>query len=803
MEEKSQEELELEMTRLGVERYQHKRRKAESKELETTIPGGQWLLRNTVSLLQAALEDWMVMAENRPGRAHRAVEYYKLLPTDLAAALIARTVLDSISTAKKFTRSSVVVASVLEDEVRFRALAETDPGLWRDLYERTKAYMGYGTKRRHIMRAMRSVNHPFRPWPQRDKVQVGVVGIDLLAKCTGLVEIRNRMTIFGKTRTELVATPKTLKWLEKAHDRCEILTPIYLPCIDKPKDWTGPVNGGYHTSGLHRRALIKTADLKYIESIKDHEMPEVYDAVNALQGVPFRINTRVLEVLRHFWSKNLEVEGIPRREDMEVPAQPADIDDNDDARRAWRRQAAAIHDRNARTRAERLTVTKVIHISDKYADTPLYFTAQLDWRSRCYPTSYHLHPQGPDFVKALLLFEEGKPVGKDGTDGYRWLMIHGANCWGLDKSSYDERVEWATGFLATAGKIAEDPYHNREWEEADEPWQFLAWCFDVSGWWQDQSGYVSHLPVAQDATQSGIQIMSLLLRDPVGAAATNCTPSPDGQPQDLYIAVTNKAIENLEADAAEGKELARMWLDFGIDRKACKRPVMTRVYNSTLFSCLKYVREWVNAKQEKQGGLPLEDNYRASLYLSKTIWDSMDEVIEGTKECMEWLGKVAAICVKNEIPVRWTTPADFPVKQAYYKWSSKMIKTKIGDTIRQHSIREEDEGLDRRRMRNGLAPNFIHSLDAAALFKTVNTARVAGVKNFAMVHDSFATLAADSQALADSIRLAYARIFEDDVLAGFKKEVEAYLPIDVELPALPKYGNLNIYELLTSDYFFS
>ncbi len=801
MEEESQEELELEMHRLGVERYQHKRRKAESKELETTIPGGQWLLRNTVTLLQAAIEEWMVMAENRPGRAHRAVEYYKLLPTDLTAALIARTVLDSISTAKKFTRSAVVVGSVLEDEVRFRALAETDPGLWRELYERTKAYMGYETKRRHIMRAMRGVQHPFKSWPQRDKVQIGVVGIDLLAKATGLVEIRNRTTIFGKTRTELVATAMTIKWLEKAHGRCEILTPIYLPLIESPKPWDSVLNGGFHTNNLYRRALIKTADQKYIESLKDYEMPEVYEAVNAMQSVPFKINTQVLEVLRYFWSKNLEVEGIPKREDLEVPARPPDIDDNEVARKAWRRQAAAIHDRNARTRSERLTVTKVIHLADKYADTPLYFTAQLDWRSRCYPTSYHLHPQGPDFVKAMLLFNNGKPVGKHGTDGYRWLMIHGANCWGLDKSTFDERVEWAEEFLAAAGRIAEDPYHHREWEDADKPWQFLAWCFDVTGWWNDQSGYVSHTPVAQDATQSGIQIMSLLLRDPVGAEATNCTPSDE--PQDLYLAVTNKTLENLAAEAAEGSEVAQMWLDFGVDRKACKRPVMTRVYNSTLFSCLKYVREWVNAKQEKQGGLPLEDNYRASLYLAKTIWDSMDEVIDGTKKCMKWLGEVADICVKNQIPVRWTTPADFPVKQAYYKWSSKMIKTKIGDTIRQHSIREEKEGLDRRRMCNGLAPNFVHSLDAAALFKTVIAARSVGVHDFAMVHDSFATLPADSQALAESIRLAYARIFEDDVLAGFKKEVEAYLPTDVELPELPEYGDLDIYQLLTSDYFFS
>ena len=108
-----------------------------------------------------------------------------------------------------------------------------------------------------------------------------------------------------------------------------------------------------------------------------------------------------------------------------------------------------------------------------------------------------------------------------------------------------------------------------------------------------------------------------------------------------------------------------------------------------------------------------------------------------------------------------------------------------------------------RRMPSGLAPNFIHSLDAAAMRMTTNIAHGLGVDNFAMVHDSFATTAAEAEPLAISIREAYARIFNADQLKLFKEEVEALMPDGKELPPLPDYGSFNPSEVRGSLYFFN
>jgi DNA-directed RNA polymerase len=153
--------------------------------------------------------------------------------------------------------------------------------------------------------------------------------------------------------------------------------------------------------------------------------------------------------------------------------------------------------------------------------------------------------------------------------------------------------------------------------------------------------------------------------------------------------------------------------------------------------------------------------------------------------------------------VRWTTAIGYPVKQDYRKYRSRSIKTKIGDTVRQHKIREETDKIDGRKMVNGLAPNWVHSTDAALMFKTILEAKRCGVTSFAVVHDSFATVAADAEALSLSIRHAAADIFSRDLLAEFKAEVEAFLPPDVSLPEIPTYGDLDPACVRDSLYFFN
>ena len=70
-----------------------------------------------------------------------------------------------------------------------------------------------------------------------------------------------------------------------------------------------------------------------------------------------------------------------------------------------------------------------------------YFPYQLDFRSRVYAIPMFLNPQNVDYAKALLTFAEGQRIG-DAEDAPQWLAIHIANCYGLDKETIKDRVEW-------------------------------------------------------------------------------------------------------------------------------------------------------------------------------------------------------------------------------------------------------------------------------------------------------------------------------------------------------------------------
>jgi DNA-directed RNA polymerase len=69
-----------------------------------------------------------------------------------------------------------------------------------------------------------------------------------------------------------------------------------------------------------------------------------------------------------------------------------------------------------------------------------------------------------------------------------------------------------------------------------------------------------------------------------------------------------------------------------------------------------------------------------------------------------------------------------------------------------------------------------------------------------MIHDSYGTHVQNTPKLAKLLREAFVDIYsKNDVLKDFYK---AALEVLDDVPEPPKQGNLNIYEVLNSQYFF-
>ncbi|WAR14809.1 RPOM-like protein [Mya arenaria] len=125
---------------------------------------------------------------------------------------------------------------------------------------------------------------------------------------------------------------------------------------------------------------------------------------------------------------------------------------------------------------------------------------------------------GVDFVRCLLVFAKGKPLGSSGLD---WLKLHLMNLSGLLKrASYKEKLAHVETLMPEILDSAQDPLGgNGWWKTLDDPFQCLSTCMEIanavnSG---DPSQFISYLPIHQDGSCNGLQHYAALGRDNEGA----------------------------------------------------------------------------------------------------------------------------------------------------------------------------------------------------------------------------------------------------------------------------------------------
>ncbi len=799
----------------GRARYWHAVTDAKDRKEESSTLYGQRLLSGSILPFADAIKEWLVATEAKRS-SHRGSAFapLKLVAPDVAAFVAARSLLDSIGLGKPYGTATEAVGALIEDEVRFAWLRKNHPPLFRKLERQLVRCVNYEHKRTVIVHTMNKhkvgvgTEKEFSPWDKPTQVKVGSLLIDLFQKSTGLIEtvcIR-----FGKkTQHVLQATAKTTEWIRNFHHYHELLDPVWLPTVEPPLAWSDPFSGGYTGEELPLNSLVKRVSGKYTTDIlAKAQMPEVYAAVNALQNTAWKINQRVHGVLSHFWNIGRSVGGLPPSDDEALPTKPSDIETNREALKAWKQKAARVHVSNAALRSTRLQARKLLNLAQKFTNVSrFYYPYQLDFRGRVYTVPTFLTPQGSDLARALLLFADGVPIWDD-TDAY-WLAVYGANLFGKDKITFEERVKWVGEQREMILAVAKDPLANQQWQDADEPWQFLAWCLEWAGWLNTGSGYVTHLPVCLDGTNNGLQILSMLTRDEIAAKATNVLPGDT--PADIYgdVAQRTKALMQEEADK-DDQEHAKFWLAFGIDRKTTKRPVMVLPYGGTFHSCREYVGDWYRETSKAKGHeLPDYKVMSARVhYLATQIWCAIEFCVGRPRLAMTWLQECAAVFSEYNLPVLWTAPSGFPVLQAYKELKETKVETALGDSIKTVRLKSEHPTkLSKPRQKNGISPNYVHSCDAAALVKTVALAMKHGISSFAMIHDSYGTHAPKVHEMAAALRIAFVGIFSEDCLTKLRTEFLSQLAAaghpEAELPPVPPFGSLEVSALHQSEFFFA
>jgi DNA-directed RNA polymerase, mitochondrial len=470
--------------------------------------------------------------------------------------------------------------------------------------------------------------------------------------------------------------------------------------------------------------------------------------------------------------------------------------------------------------------------AERMAQQEYFYTAMnLEWRGRVYSVpSFNF--QREDRVRALFLFARGEPIGEEGV---YWLKVHVANCGdfnGIKKRPFGERVKWVDDNLELIRSMAEIPvsmfkrwveqtakHPEHKWQGPDKPFLFLSACLELSAALRAGPSYVSHLPVSFDGSCSGLQHLCAMTRAPEGSSV-NLTPQE--VPADIYQTVADRVKQRIEGDLKsqdkQRRELAQMCLKYGITRKIVKRNVMTYSYGSNAYGMTEQLREDLMQPLSKEVALgkreehPFGSGLWASDYLARQTYAAIEEVIHGPAQAKTFLQKLARSLSHEGKPLRWKTPVGLPLVNRYQKVDTKQGKLWLHDrgvrvryTVKL-AIGDQAE-IDKTRAANGIAPNFVHALDAAHLLRTVNAAVKEGITSLATVHDSFGCPPSRAARFRRLIREEFVRMYnEHDVLAEVYEQARADLS-DVDAKRMPsgppQKGSLQIEQLLDAEFAFA
>lgn len=587
-----------------------------------------------------------------------------------------------------------------------------------------------------------------------------------------------------------------------------------LPMITQPDPWTEYRKGGYISHpGCAMR--IKAGDIEqklYAQaSIARGDMKEMFSGLDVLGKTAWNINKGVLDVMVEAWNSGEVIGKIPAETpEVSMPPEPEGIrtEHSATARRRWLESVKARENKISGLHSQRCFINLQLEIARSMADETFYFPHNVDFRGRAYPIPPYLNHMGADHCRALLQFAEGKEIGGR---GLQWMKVHAANVFGYDKASIADREQFAMDNLEHIRDSATNPLGgDRWWLQAEDPWQCLAVSMELNAAYSlpDPTKHVSKLPVHQDGTCNGLQHYAALGGDVWGAQQVNLEPSD--RPADVYASVAALVEEDVLKDVATNHPLAKL-ITGKVTRKIVKQTVMTNVYGVTMIGAQAQIRKQLeDAHPDLYAGhdTVTHTHLQMSIYLARKVFLALSTMFSGAHDIQNWLGQCARrICtsltseqlvrleayahsIETEKPTRlrkfqmdkleqltcfktsviWTSPLNMPVVQPYRASKTKQIKTIMQKLCIKQPTARDDVNL--RKQLQAFPPNFIHSLDATHMILSALGCDKAGLQ-FAAVHDSFWTHAADVDRMNVILRDCFIRVHSEDVIGRIAAEFAA------------------------------
>jgi DNA-directed RNA polymerase len=497
------------------------------------------------------------------------------------------------------------------------------------------------------------------------------------------------------------------------------------PLIEPPTPWGGFWN-------LDGEPFVERCrDVLNVELALSQDPPIPHlTAVNYLQSTPFAVNEHTLDVVkrRHLLKK-------------------------------------------VKTLAAERLLDANVDLADRFRGAPFYIPLGVDFRGRLLPRST-FNFTGPDHIRGLFKFAEGAPITER---GIYWLKIACATAYdelrAVSKQTFAQRLQWTEDNLSRICAAGLAPLDHLDWlGEAGDPIQCVALFNELAQALEVGPSYICTVPIGFDASCSGLQHYALLARDRRTAERVNLV---GGAPQDIYGDILQAVHYRL---ANVNDEEAQWWIE-RLDRKIAKGLVMTYCYSSVPWGQANKVYELLR-KHDPQINIPA---------------GAPANLVDLARLAIEWFVPIApkvmeqlrAFVDKTE-PVSWVSPSGLPVSNNYPKPQIKRVRHYLHNDSRRCVISAEwkkEQRFDK--AKSSIAPNYVHSLDAAHLALVACACEREEIP-LVTVHDSYVTLPCHADRLR-GILLEELR----GMYVGYKRTL-----------VVPPYNDLDLNEVI-GEYAFS
>lgn len=787
-----------------------------SRSGDLEVPRAAKLIARIHGEVQGNITNYLATTDR--GTIAKFKGWLRKIPADVAALIAVRECLHKLSDEREtravtLQRLAGEVGKLFEMEVRIREAQFVNPVYMQKIHEQVKEN---GTRNKDHLRKVYNVAYQRimkgeldSGLTQAEQITLGKIGIQACLDA-GMIEVhrtfgeRGRLVFF-----ELVPEVREFLLGYTDADVRSIVDREAGAMLCPPDPWVNLQTGGYLTP--RRRAAFplmnvmgirKSERARIRKEFTAENMPMVFAVGNYLQSQAFTVHQPTLNAVRRLWESGGGTLGVPNKNPPEKPVCPfpptwvkeeAPVEEQR-VFKEWKISIAPWH-KSLRTWKGRVReIGGFLKVASKQ-EGPIWFPVYMDKRGRWYYAGSP-NPQGSDLSKAVLHSYIKKPLGKEGV---YWLKVHIANSYGFDKERFDDRARWTEQNWESIKRALDEPENHPEVWGTDAPWCMFSAAYELNQAYLsgNPETYETGLIVHMDATCSGLQHFSALLRDPMGATYVNLDDEAKcGPKQDIYSKVSAMALQAIAKDAegsGEEADMAKWWLSIGIPRGLAKKPVMTYVYGATVRGTAQFIEEYVYKEMpDAEFPDPLR-SYTYCAYAAKKLFVGIAGTVPAADNAMRWLRSVAKGMPKGK-RMEWRTPTGFLVQHDYQDYDERILHVHSCG-LKQITVREWNEGTKPLQMQNALSPNFVHALDASHLTMTAARMQEAGLFMVG-IHDSFGTHAGDVSVMHDIIRETFVTLYSSrNILGEFLWEVGG-------IGEPPMRGSFDLKNVLESEFFF-